>query len=74
MDPVMKAISGELSRELPAMVPIPLDFYPLSVLLPKAVVLGVEPDLIQRRDISFSFFRFSIRVRATAHYRCKASS
>ncbi|KAH6625981.1 RIC1-domain-containing protein [Chaetomium sp. MPI-SDFR-AT-0129] len=61
-DPVMKAISGELSRELPAMVPVPVDFYPLSVLLPKAVVLGVEPDLIQRRDISFSFFRFSIRT------------
>ncbi|KAH6636719.1 RIC1-domain-containing protein [Chaetomium tenue] len=62
MDPVMKAISGELPRELPGMVPIPLDFYPLSVLLPKAIVLGVEPDLIQRRDISFSFFRFSIRT------------
>jgi hypothetical protein len=63
MDPVMKVISGGLPRELPAMVPVPIDFYPLSVLLPKAIVLGVEPDLIQRRDISFSFFRFSIRVR-----------
>ncbi|KAK4040534.1 RIC1-domain-containing protein [Parachaetomium inaequale] len=62
MDPVMKAISGGLSRELPAMVLVPIDFYPLSVLLPKAIVLGVEPDLIQRRDISFSFFRFSIRT------------
>jgi hypothetical protein len=64
MEPVMKAISGESSRELPVMVPVPIDFYPLSVLLPKAIVLGVEPDLIQRRDISFSFFRFTIRVRA----------
>ncbi|KAL2137088.1 hypothetical protein VTI74DRAFT_9694 [Chaetomium olivicolor] len=62
MEPLMKAISGGLSRELPAMVPVPIDFYPLSVLLPKAIVLGVEPDLIQRRDISFSFFRFSIRT------------
>ncbi|KAK4128341.1 RIC1-domain-containing protein [Parathielavia appendiculata] len=62
VEPVMRAISGEHSRELPAMVPVPLDFYPLSVLLPKAIVLGVEPDLIQRRDISFSFFRFSIRT------------
>jgi hypothetical protein len=65
MEPVMKAISGESSRELPAMVPVPIDFYPLSVLLPKAIVLGVEPDLIQRRDISFSFFRFTIRVRTS---------
>lgn len=63
MEPVMKAISGGLSRDLPAMVSVAVDFYPLSVLLPKAIVLGVEPDLIQRRDISFSFFRFSIRVR-----------
>ena len=64
MEPVMQAISGGLSRELPATVSVPIDFYPLSVLLPKGIVLGVEPDLIQRRDINFSFFRFSIRVRA----------
>ncbi|KAK4238235.1 RIC1-domain-containing protein [Achaetomium macrosporum] len=63
MEPVMKAISGELSRDLPPMVPSPVDFYPLSVLLPKAIVLGVEPDLIQRRDVGFSFFRFSIRTQ-----------
>ncbi|KAL2178590.1 RIC1-domain-containing protein [Thermothelomyces heterothallicus CBS 202.75] len=63
MEPVMKAISGEeSSRELPPMVSVPIDFYPLSVLLSKAIVLGVEPDLIQRRDIGFSFFRFSIRT------------
>ncbi|AEO54256.1 hypothetical protein MYCTH_2296628 [Thermothelomyces thermophilus ATCC 42464] len=63
MESVMKAISGEeSSRELPPMVSVPIDFYPLSVLLSKAIVLGVEPDLIQRRDIGFSFFRFSIRT------------
>ncbi|KAK4162097.1 RIC1-domain-containing protein [Cladorrhinum sp. PSN259] len=62
MDPVLKAISGETSREVPPMIPIPVDFYPLSALLGKAIVLGVESDLIQRRDISFSFFRFSIRT------------
>jgi hypothetical protein len=63
MEPVMTAISGGLSRELPAMVPVPIDFYPLSVVLPKGIVIGVEPDLIQRRDVNFSFFRFTIRVR-----------
>ncbi|KAK3995424.1 RIC1-domain-containing protein [Cladorrhinum sp. PSN332] len=62
MDPVLKAISGEASREVPPMIPIPVDFYPLSALLGKAIVLGVESDLIQRRDVSFSFFRFSIRT------------
>jgi len=49
--------------DLPPTVSVPVDFYPLSVLLDKGIVLGVEPDLVQRRDINFSFFRFSIRVR-----------
>lgn len=63
MEAVLKAVSGESdARELPRTVSIPVDFYPLSTLLGKATVLGVEADLVQRRDINFSFFRFSIRV------------
>ncbi|KAK4192642.1 RIC1-domain-containing protein [Podospora australis] len=62
IEPVLRAISGEASKEIPPMISIPVDFYPLSTLLGKAIVLGVESDLIQRRDISFSFFRFSIRT------------
>ncbi|KAK3330321.1 RIC1-domain-containing protein [Apodospora peruviana] len=62
MEPVLKAISGGPTRELLPMISIPVDFYPLSVLLSKAIVLGVESDLIQRRDINFSFFRFTIRT------------
>jgi RAB6A-GEF complex partner protein 1 len=57
------------TKELPPTVNIPLDFYPLSVLLGKGIVLGVEPDLVQRRDVNFSFFRFSIRV-STILTRC----
>lgn len=60
---VLKAASAEPARDLPAAVSIPVDFYPLSVLLSKGIVLGVEPDMVQRRDVNFSFFRFSIRVR-----------
>ncbi|KAK3487296.1 RIC1-domain-containing protein [Neurospora crassa] len=62
VEPVLRATSGEATRELPPMTSIPIDFYPLSALLSKAIVLGVESDLIQRRDVSFSFFRFSIRT------------
>lgn len=62
MEAVLRAASGENHRELPQTVSIPVDFYPLSTLLDKATVLGVEADLVQRRDINFSFFRFSIRV------------
>jgi hypothetical protein len=51
-----------LGRELPLMVSIPVDFYPLSVLLAKGILLGLEPDLVQRRDMNFAFFRFTIRV------------
>ncbi|KAK7745391.1 WD40 repeat protein [Cytospora paraplurivora] len=62
MQKVLNAISGESQRELPTAVTMSVDFYPLSLLLEKAIILGVEPDLVQRRDVNFSFFRFSIRT------------
>ncbi|KAI2629373.1 DUF1339 domain protein [Xylaria nigripes] len=60
---VLHAASNDLNKELPPTVSITLDFYPLSILLGKGIVLGVEPDLVQRRDINYSFFRFSIRTQ-----------
>jgi hypothetical protein len=59
---VLRSAPAELGRELPPPVGVTVDFYPLSILLNKGILLGVEPDLIQRRDISFGFFRFAIRV------------
>ncbi|KAI0009090.1 RIC1-domain-containing protein [Xylariaceae sp. FL0662B] len=59
---VLRATSHDSTKELPPTVSLQIDFYPLSVLLGKGIILGVEPDLVQRRDISFSFFRFSIRT------------
>ncbi|KAI1121586.1 DUF1339 domain protein [Nemania abortiva] len=59
---VLYAASYDSNKELPPTVSISLDFYPLSILLGKGIVLGVEPDLVQRRDINYSFFRFSIRT------------
>ena len=66
---VLNAAAGDAMKELPPTVSVPLDFYPLSILLGKGIVLGVEPDLVQRRDVSFSYFRFSIRVSRMAHSR-----
>lgn len=43
---------------------IPLDFYPLSVLLNKGIVLGVESEMMQRRDVTFTSLKFAIRVRS----------
>jgi len=59
---VLRSAPSELGRELPPMVSVPVDFYPLSVLLGKGILLGLEPDIAQRRDVNFAFFRFTIRV------------
>ncbi|TVY56015.1 RAB6A-GEF complex partner protein 1 [Lachnellula cervina] len=59
---VLRSAPTELGRELPPTVSIPIDFYPLSVLLGKGILLGLEPDLVQRRDVNFSFFKFTIRT------------
>ncbi|KAJ5336130.1 uncharacterized protein N7506_004152 [Penicillium brevicompactum] len=43
---------------VPAPLNIPLDFYPLSVLLNKGIVLGVESEMMQRRDVTFTTHLF----------------
>ncbi len=52
----------EAPRNIPATVQVPVDFYPLSILLNKGIVLGIEPELIQRRDVGFAYFRIAARV------------
>jgi len=59
---VLHSAPSELGRELPPTIAIGPDFYPLSILLNKGILLGVEPDLVQRRDVNFAFFRFTIRT------------
>ncbi|KAK8166845.1 RIC1-domain-containing protein [Phyllosticta citrichinensis] len=59
---VLVSASVELGRDLPATVSIPVDFYPLSPLLNKGILFGVESDLVQRRDIDFAYFRFATRT------------
>ncbi|KAF2833045.1 RIC1-domain-containing protein [Ophiobolus disseminans] len=62
MQDVLASASAELGRELPTPVKIPVDFYPLSALINKAIVFGIESELIQRRDTSFAFLRFGTRT------------
>ncbi|KAG9246330.1 RIC1-domain-containing protein, partial [Calycina marina] len=59
---LLQSAPMELGRELPSVVSIPVDFYPLSVLLGKGIILGLEPDIVQRRDVNFAFFRLMIRT------------
>ncbi|RAH63954.1 RIC1 family protein [Aspergillus aculeatinus CBS 121060] len=47
---------------------VPLDFYPLSVLLNKGIVLGVEAEMTQRRDVTFSVLKFAIRTHLFLPY------
>ncbi|KAJ9647891.1 WD40 repeat protein [Coniosporium tulheliwenetii] len=58
----LASVSVELGRELLPTVKIPVDFYPLSALLDKGILFGIESDLILRRDISFGHFRFTTRT------------
>lgn len=57
--------STELSETL---VNVPVDFYPLSILLTKGIVLGIETTLLQRRDIPFPLFRPDIRTQLFLPY------
>lgn len=59
---LLRSSSPDLGRELPPTVRLTMDFYPLSVSLNKGLLMGVEPELVQRRDVNFAFFRFAIRV------------
>ena len=58
--------AGDLSSA-PALS-MSVDFYPLSILLTKGVVLGIESELLQRRDVSFAQFRSSIRTQLFIPY------
>ena len=61
VEDLIDAASTLNDRELPLSVSIPTDFYPTSIVLNKGVLLGVDADLVQRRDMKFAYFRFSIR-------------
>ena len=50
------------------MLSIPVDFYPLSILLTKGIVLGIEAELIQRRDVNFVLIRSEIRTHLFLPY------
>lgn len=56
--PPTEGVPEDISRPLS----VPVDFYPLSILLSKGIILGVESETMQRRDITFTVLRFAIRV------------
>ncbi|KAI5818466.1 RIC1-domain-containing protein [Pyronema omphalodes] len=54
--------AGENGKELPVPVKVPVDFYPMSTLTSRGILVGIESELVQRRDIGFSLFKFSTRT------------
>lgn len=50
-------------QNAPVPVQICMDFYPVSVLPNKGITLGIEPELIQRQDVAFAFFRIATRTQ-----------
>lgn len=74
VDDLLESASTENDRELPQAVTISIDFYPSSVILNKGVILGVDADLVQRRDVNFAMFRLGVRVSTmTLRSTCQLS-
>ena len=63
VEDLIESASTSNERDLPQTTAISTDFYPTSIILRKGVLLGIDADLVQRRDVQFAFFRLSIRVR-----------
>lgn len=62
VEELLQSASTENDRELPQVVSISTDFYPSSVILNKGIILGIDADLIQRRDVDYALFRLGVRV------------
>ncbi|KAK4553219.1 WD40 repeat protein [Recurvomyces mirabilis] len=60
---VLASAPNELGRDLPATVRVPVDFYPVSAMFSKGIVNGLDTELVQRRDVNFSFFRHVTRTQ-----------
>ncbi|KAJ9660293.1 WD40 repeat protein [Neophaeococcomyces mojaviensis] len=64
---LLQSMTG-LATTSQSLVTIPLDFYPLSILLNKGIVLGIESELLQRRDVNFGQYRSLIRTQLFLPY------
>jgi RAB6A-GEF complex partner protein 1 len=60
--------ASEGTLEDAPLLSIPIDFYPLSILLTKGVVLGIEAELMQRRTVNFGQYRSNIRTQLFLPY------
>ncbi|PNS19759.1 RAB6A-GEF complex partner protein 1 [Sphaceloma murrayae] len=59
---LISSTSSELNQATATSVSIPTDFYPLAPIISKGVLAGLEPELVQRRDVDFAFARATPRT------------
>ena len=65
---ILRIDSDEMQSRNRDLLSIPVDFYPLSILLNKGVILGIETELLQRRDVNFAQLRSVIRTHLFIPY------
>ncbi|KAI4121722.1 MAG: hypothetical protein LQ338_006205 [Usnochroma carphineum] len=63
VEDLLTAASTENDRDMPQPVTIASDFYPTSVMLNRGIILGLDAEMIQRRDVHFAFIRHAIRTQ-----------
>ena len=63
VEDLLRSTLTENDRDLPPPVTISTDFYPSSIALSRGLLVGMDADLVQRRDVQFAFFRLSIRTQ-----------
>lgn len=63
VEDLLKSASTENDRELPQPVTTETDFYPTSIVLDRGLVLGLDAEMIQRRDVHFAYMRHTIRTQ-----------
>lgn len=59
---VLSSALTEHGREVAPTVAINTDFYPLSAIIEKGLLTGLESDLVQRRDVNFAYYRLNPRA------------
>lgn len=59
---ILRSSVVDSPHALSSSIQIPIDFYPVSVLLNKGIILGMDSEFSQRRDLKLAFFRIATRV------------
>jgi len=62
------SIPSEVSPSVKESVNIPLDFYPLSVLMDKGIIIGAEHEAATRKNLPFVMFRHATSSHLFLHH------